>query len=279
MWKCRMSAIAEDNLKELFMADLQRGKQPAQPVSNAISMKDAFGGSLPTVPDVYGWSDAILPQDLNILGNDRYGNCGEAGAMHQLQIWTSAAGDPIEPDLECTLDLYSKVTGFNPVTGANDNGTVLADLLKYWMDTGIPVATNGALHKLGGIVAIQPGNIEELEIAIHYFGGAYVGADMPDSAELATQAGQPWSDLTGQPTGGHCFNLGKGNRSSRMFGGITWGLRQPITYDWWLHYGEEAYALVSFDWLNKLKQTPAGMTMEQLDALATKLGGTLGAYS
>ena len=43
---------------------------------------------------------------------------------------------------------YSAITGYNPSTGANDNGAVEIDVLNYWRQTGI------AGHKIGAYVAL-----------------------------------------------------------------------------------------------------------------------------
>src|ERR1035441_3205045 len=86
-----------------------------------------------------GWEYAVPPAQLDVLGNDQYGDCAEAGAMHLIQVETANTGNPLHATLQQTLDLYSAVTGFDPNDPSTDQGTVLLSLLQYWKSTGIKV--------------------------------------------------------------------------------------------------------------------------------------------
>jgi hypothetical protein len=47
---------------------------------------------------------------------------------------------------------------------------------------------------------------------------------------------------------------------------VTWGAPQSMTWSFWEAYCEEAYAILSPDYLTKKKQTPQGFSMQQLQA-------------
>ncbi|HWZ75935.1 MAG TPA: hypothetical protein VNX87_05325, partial [Candidatus Sulfotelmatobacter sp.] len=47
---------------------------------------------------------------------------------------------------------------------------------------------------------------------------------------------------------------------------VTWGALQSMTWSFWEAYCEEAYAILSNDYLTKKKQTPQGFNLQQLQA-------------
>ena len=47
---------------------------------------------------------------------------------------------------------------------------------------------------------------------------------------------------------------------------VTWGALQSMTWSFWEAYCEEAYAILSPDYLTKKKQTPQGFNLQQLQA-------------
>jgi hypothetical protein len=47
---------------------------------------------------------------------------------------------------------------------------------------------------------------------------------------------------------------------------VTWGALQSMTWSFWEAYCEEAYAILSNDYLTKQKQTPQGFNLQQLQA-------------
>lgn len=46
----------------------------------------------------------------------------------------------------------------------------------------------------------------------------------------------------------------------------TWGALQPVTWSFWEAYCEEAYAIVSNDYLTGKKTTSQGFNLQQLQA-------------
>ena len=71
------------------------------------------------------------------MGNDKIGDCTCAAAGHLIMEWTSLAQPkmftPTDPQI---VAAYSAITGYNPKTGANDNGAAELDVLNYWRKTG-----------------------------------------------------------------------------------------------------------------------------------------------
>ena len=47
---------------------------------------------------------------------------------------------------------------------------------------------------------------------------------------------------------------------------VTWGALKQMTWEWWATYAEEAYALLSPDWLRATGTDPAGVDWARLEA-------------
>lgn len=47
---------------------------------------------------------------------------------------------------------------------------------------------------------------------------------------------------------------------------VTWGALKPMTWAWWATYAEEAYALLSPDWMRATGTDPAGVDWATLAA-------------
>jgi hypothetical protein len=217
-----------------------------------------------------GWEYAFDPSLLEMLGNDQYGDCGEAGAMHFIQTETANTGQPLHGTLEQTLALYSAVTGFNPnaapdASGNNptDNGTVLLDLLKYWRDQGIEVTDNSGnkiVHRILGWAALDLSSVAQMRYACYVFGGVYLGIQCPQSA-MADPSN--WIYVPGSPIeGGHCINgTGEGSQGGHL---QSWGLNIPYSWEFLLKYLDEGYAIVSKFWVDQQGKSPSGMDLDGL---------------
>src|SRR5271157_6659648 len=76
--------------------------------------------------------------DTDALGNDRAGNCVLAGPGHMVNLIGKQVG---RADLVVTADMalaaYAKYTGYDPVTGSNDNGWCVRDMLAAWQKDGL----------------------------------------------------------------------------------------------------------------------------------------------
>ena len=202
-----------------------------------------------------------------MMDNDQIGDCTCAAAGHLIMEWTAnAAKNMFTPSDQQIVSAYSAITGYNPVTGANDNGAVEIDVLNYWRQTGI------AGHKIGAYVALEPANHTHVMDSVYIFEGCYIGLQLPISAQAQVQNNQPWSVPPGGTTGdgkpgswgGHAVPVVA--YDVRGITCVTWGALQPMTWSFWEAYCEEAYAVVSADYLTRKKTTPQGFNLQQLQA-------------
>jgi hypothetical protein len=218
---------------------------------------------LPPHPVLFGHEDLIT--DWGILGNDQYGDCAFAGPDHEEMLWTAMGGAPVSFTLENVLSDYAAVTGFDPATGANDNGADMHDVATYRQKTGM-IDSTGARHKIGAYVFIDPRNYDQFLEAIWLFGCVGMGIKVPQSALDQFHAGEGWSVVPRwhwggrQIVGGH-YICAVANRTSPMI--VTWGKAIPMTSDFYQTYCDVCVAYVSPEMLTAGK-SPEGFDLATL---------------
>lgn len=202
--------------------------------------------------------------------NDAIGDCTIAGIAHGYTAMETYAGHPqtLFADHEI-IRAYSAVSGYDPSTGANDNGAQLQDVLAYNRSTGM-TDTTGKTHKVLMYAALgNPSNTSLLSRVLKTFGYVYLGIECPQSAE--DQFGvSPWTYVPGSPVlGGHCIGLHRrqpyGSRVG-VFGISTWGAMQPMTISFISNYVDEAWAVITQDWIEANGSSCDGISLAQLES-------------
>lgn len=177
--------------------------------------------------------------------NDQIGCCTVAAAAHMIGDWSAMCHTGYTLTDQDVIKAYSAVSGYNPATGANDDGAVMLDVLNYWRQKGI------GGHKILAYAEADTSNIVECMLASWLFGGLYLGLALPVSADRQ----RIWDIIPGGPVGaGEPYTWG--GHAVRMCAYTvgwstvaTWGERQLATWQWLLTYADEAYAVLSVDWL------------------------------
>ena len=243
---------------------LKLGKQMARHDPRTLLLASYTTTTLPTPPPSFDLTSKV--HKWGMMDNDQIGDCTCAAAGHLIMEWTANAKKKMAtPSDRQIVAAYSAITGYNPVTGANDNGAVELDVLNYWRQTGI------AGHKIAAYVALEPSNHTHVMDSVFIFEGCYIGLQLPNSAKDQTKNRQPWSVPPGGPTGdgkpgswgGHAVPVVA--YDSRGVTVVTWGELQLMTWTFWEAYCEEAYAILSHDYMSG-KKTPQGFNMQQLQA-------------
>lgn len=227
--------------------------------------------AVPPPPDQAGYITEV--PDFPLYLNDILGDCTIAAAGHMIEQWTRYAGNPFVPTDDDIVNAYSAITGYdgNPWT---DRGAVMLDVLKYWRKHGI------AGHKIAAFAAVDPTNITEIKQAVALFGNCYIGIGLPIAAQtpITGDNGNPcWSmpptGVTGDGTpyswGGHCVNIaGYGTDSNGNAGSevVTWGQIFDMTWGFAGTYMDEAFAVLSTDWIAADGKAPSGFDITQLRA-------------
>jgi hypothetical protein len=244
---------------------LKLGKQVARHDPRTLLLASYVTPALPSPPPQHDLTSKI--NSWGMMENDQLGDCTCAAAGHLIMEWTANAGKKtVTPTDKQIVAAYSAITGYNPATGANDNGAVEIDVLNYWRQSGI------AGHKIGAYVALEPSNHIHIMDSVYIFEGCYIGLQLPVSAQAQVQNHQPWSVPPGGPIGdgkpgswgGHAVPVVA--YDARGVTVVTWGALQVMTWSFWEAYCDEAYAILSPDYLNDKQESPAGFNMQQLQA-------------
>lgn len=246
------------------MTEPKFGKRPARPDPRDFRFaRYITRGALPPVPATFGHEDIV--RRWKMLGNDEYGDCVFAGAAHETMLWTRESHTHRDASFTTANVLadYGAVTGFMPDDPSTDQGTDMHDACAYRRKVGI-VDSNGARHKVGAYVALDPGNVAQAAQAAYLFSAAGIGIEIPRSAMDQFNRGEPW-DYIGRSRieGGHYVPLV--GAISGTFVVVTWGQVQLMTTSFYAHYCDEAYGYLSTEFLEH-GLSPEGFNLVSLQA-------------
>jgi hypothetical protein len=215
---------------------------------------------LPAPPKAADYSLAVSSWPM--MGNDTYGDCTCAAAGHMIQEWTANNGHAVVLPDAAILKAYHHFAGNNADAGAN-----MLDVLKYWRKTGI------GGDKIAAFVQIEPKNEIQVQDSVYLFGSCYIGVALPDFAVSsgADFLSIPWvvppqgpvGSAAPNPQNGHCIPaVGYDERNLYV---VTWGALKSMSWQFYQAYMDEAYAVLSADWINQqLGRSPSGLDFATL---------------
>jgi hypothetical protein len=191
-----------------------------------------------------------------MYANDRLCDCTCAAAAHMVQSWTAYA-----QRRELVLPWRSVVASYYAISGGSDSGAYCLDVLKHWRTSGIAQDRIEAFARLRGREAMQA------KLAIDLFGSCYLGFALPTFA-LTTRkrwdvpAGGAIGDAKPNERNGHCVPA-VGYDAEHIYI-VTWGRLKAATWAFYEAYMDEAYAVLSRDWLAKGRRAPSGFDFAAL---------------
>lgn len=197
-------------------------------------------GAVPPHPPAADHFAAISTWDM--LGNDRYGDCGPASVEHQRMLVTRyLTGTACAPSLADTLALY-KASGnpdFDPNDpgGAGDGGVDMQTMCEALVAVGI-----GGVKALG-FAKVDVSNLDEVRAAIAVFGSLLLGVNL-DTAQQNQSA--LWDYAPSSAWGGHAVLAGRYTSASvgDDIAVVTWGEVVGTTDAFWAHQVEEAWVVI-----------------------------------
>ncbi len=244
------------------------GWQPGPPDPRTLKLETYTTPDLPAPPDTVDWMRKV--DTWPMLGNNRMGNCVWVSTAHLVQGWTAyAAGTPVLIPESEVVAAYSRVTGYDPATGAHDNGTRSLDALNYWRKTGV------GGRKIVAYVKVDHRNDDSVKSAINLFGGVYIAAQLPRAAQTQFRDRKTWTPTGGASGrrgswGGHAMHLGGYGKTGVVVS--TWGRTQRATWNWWDTYVSECFAVVSADFLDRASGVnPLGFNLDAMLADLKKI--------
>lgn len=258
------------------------GKRPAVFHADLIrfaDVKTSAGIPTPVYKSPFGYGDDFrngAPKGWKMLGNgpsddgsipasdtaalQGAGDCAWAGPAHETMLIDKNAGRPVPLFTGLNvLEQYSEYCGYNLVTGANDQGSDVVEVLRWRQTRGL-LDASGNVHKIGAFVALEVGNLTELWEALYYFDCVGLGINFPGTAMTQFDNGQMWSVVPGaQIDGGHYIPL-VGRPGENVWTCVTWGQRQTMTSQFVSTYMDEAYAYITPERYNAVTgKTPQGV--------------------
>ena len=234
------------------------GRNPSPPDKRDLRFA-TYSVNLPEPPPSTHWAQAVPSWLMDF--NDTVGDCTCAAMEHMIRAWCSNAKNgcllPSEADV---LKAYEAITGYDPRTGANDDGANMRDVLKYWQKTGL------AGHKIAAYVAVNPRNKMQVQQAIWLFGGVYAGLDLALSQQKQKVWDVPRGGAVGKGEprswGGHCVPFIDYDAKNPV--NVTWGALKKMTWPFVKTYCSELYATLTQDWIDAHGKSPSGFDLPTL---------------
>jgi len=240
---------------------IKLGKKAPRIDKRTLKLAKYLKGGLPAAPAEVSWITKV-PQPWNMFLNDKLGDCVLAACGHMIMQWSFFAGSPFVPSDDQILTAYEAVGGYDPGNPNTDNGADMLTALNYWRQTGV------AGHKILAFASVDWTNRDEMRAAIQIFGNVYLGVQLPLSAQgkplwtvadggIYTSGGEPGS------WGGHCIPVMA--ESPETDSVITWGGITKMSHNFLTDYADEAFAVLSPEWLAANGQSPSGLDLDQLN--------------
>lgn len=200
-------------------------------------------------------------------------DCTVAAAGHMIQTWTANSNgrEFTVPD-EQVFDAYCRLTGFDPATfdprTDKPPGSSCLDALNFWRKHGI------GRSRIHAFVGLNKGCRDEIQEAIYTFGSAYVCLLLPATAKRQAiwEAVSAYTDeekkewISNQANSWEPHAVCAVAYSETELTVITWGFEKRMTWEFYKQYSDEAYAVLSLDWLAEDGRAPNHIDAEALEA-------------
>jgi hypothetical protein len=242
-------------------SQMRLGRRAIKRDSRTLCLARYLAPEFPPAPRAKAWSPAVK-QPWGMLLNDQLGDCTIAAALHLDMAWTANAGGSFTPTDADALDAYESIDGYVPGNPSTDQGGIELDVLNAWKSAGI------AGRKILAFVAVNPKSHKEVEQAIALFGGLYIGVTLPVSA----QTQQTWwnaGNNDGGVWGGHAVPVL--DYDDEYLTCVTWGALKKMTWSFFYRYCDEAYAVISTDFIEQNGLDPSGFRLAQLQCDLSQL--------
>lgn len=215
--------------------------------------------TLPKAPASFAVTNRV--PEYPMFANDVYGDCTCASTAHGVLARSTRMQHIAKLTDADVLELY------NRVNGGEDNGAYLFDVLKAVRKYGI------GGHKSLAYMEVSVQQWEMMKVAAWLFGGLYMGLSLPITAQYQevwdVDYTSPRGDYKPGSWGGHAVEGLWFDPSGIET--ITWSERKRMTKEFVQTYCDEAYVVLSPEWLSKKMISPQHFDSETLLADLSKL--------
>jgi hypothetical protein len=249
------------------MEQWKLGKLPPRFDKRTLNFTKYITSELPPPPDVMDYSPAV--SKWGEMLNRKYGDCVVAAAGHLVQEWTANTGNEFIPTDNAIKLAYSHFVG-DP-DAHPDQGVNMLDFLIYWRGFGIEG------HPVDSFAQVELKNNILVQDSVYLFGNCYIGLALPNFAcpkdpkadwlkiDWVVPPKGPVGDAAPNRKNGHCVPII--HYDQRFFYVVTWGQIKTMTWQFYQAYADEAYAVLSLDWIRKtLGTSPPGFDLAALKA-------------
>ena len=187
------------------------------------------------------------------------GDCTAVGVASAIRVMTAGRGGEIQLTDDEVVGIYQR-NGYDPARPATDQGAVELDVLNRWCEAGYAVGRQ-APDVLTGYGGVEPGNHDAVRRAIAMLGGLYIGLSLPD---YALSDGTVWT-APRQPfriAGGHAVFVHGYDADGLWLN--SWAERKRMEWGFLDAFCDEAYGLLSRDWLAVNGLSPANEDFARL---------------
>jgi hypothetical protein len=216
----------------------------------------------------------IIPVGKQMYGNDHYGDCSIAAKGKAIGSWKGLANPPA-----AIFQTSQILADYFRLTGGQDTGLSLLQVLKDWRDNGVN-PTLGAANRIAGFATVDASIRAHVEIGIDFFFGLYLGVSLPDGwiTPMPSASGFVWQ-LAGAPNpqNGHCIWAVDYDAEGVIV--WTWGMGGRINWPAFMEYfvrmhGGEAHVIFSQEIFNTTtEKTPIGLDLKLMESDWRAMGG------
>jgi hypothetical protein len=236
------------------------GRKAVVTDTRTMRLSKFFTATLPPPPISRDWSKGV--KAWSMLLNDTLGDCTCAGIGHAIQVWTANSSIEATVTDDDVLAAYEVWCGYNPADPSTDQGGIELSVLKDFKAQGF------AGHNLTAFASVLPANTVHVQQAINLFVGLYIGMDVPQYIMPTDGSDTPllWDlNPTADNTiiGGHCVYVTGYDQVGPKF--ISWGANYQMTWRYWGLRVDEAYALISKDFIAASGLSPSGFSLMDLE--------------
>ena len=253
------------------------GRLPHDPakVARCVQAHDILNlSTLPSRPVARDWSqkDGVYFA-YPMFRNNALGICVIASLLHKFITSAGQTGTPFAATDADATEGYEKFGGFVEGDPSTDNGCVMLDVVKR-----LAKGETLAGQTIKAFVAVNPKNLDLMAAVCEFFGGIWMGWDLP----LAWQGADEWGVSPTGSTSGKWAPASWGRHAtldpkwSPLLTGVeTWTEDVAVTLPAVPVYGSEAYAIILDHQWTVLTgdKCPAGVDVQKLIDLLPVVGG------
>jgi len=218
-------------------ARIKLGKRAFKFDSRTLRLENYLLPTLPAPPTSINWCPNRTSWPM--LMNDSLGDCTIAAILHAVQVWSQDPKKPYNPTDATALSYYEQFCGYVNGDPNTDQGGDELNVLNQWRAKKLDT------HVLEGYVDPQPQNLLHVQQSIAFFGGIYIGLQLPVSAQQQSV----WTVVPhdGGVWGGHAVYCYAYNATGPIC--ASWNEVIPMTWGFWNKYCDESHCLLGSAWV------------------------------